>query len=139
MWNHAFWQTTRFGNGPLRSNGKPWLLRPKVSSFHVVFMLSISSTALHFIFTCGESFFQFQSSTTLYFIFIFIKIIFLLFYFNFFFSLLISLFFFVSPLQWPTGHTTSLLPPQSTRSTPLIQNQQKPPDPHLGQDRRSTP
>jgi hypothetical protein len=34
---------------------------------------------------------------TLYFIFIFIKIIFLLFYLNFFFSLLISLFFFVSP------------------------------------------
>jgi hypothetical protein len=34
---------------------------------------------------------------TLYFIFIFIKIIFLLFYLNLFFSLLISLFFFVSP------------------------------------------
>jgi hypothetical protein len=60
--------------------------------------VSISSTAIHFIFTCGEfftcgeSFLQLHSSTTLYFIFIFIKIIFLLFYFNFFFSLLISLF-----------------------------------------------
>jgi hypothetical protein len=39
-----------------------------------------------------------HNQQTLYFIFIFIKIIFLLFYFNFFFSLLISLFFFVSPL-----------------------------------------
>ena len=61
----------------------------------------ISKIALYFIFTYGEfstrgeSFFQLHSNTTLYFIFIFIKIIFLLFYFNFFFSLLISLFFFV--------------------------------------------
>ena len=51
---------------------------------------SISSTVFYFIFTCGEfficgeSFFQLHSSTTLYFIFIFIKIIFLLFYLNFF-------------------------------------------------------
>ena len=58
---------------------------------HIMNYKSISSTALYFIstcrefFTCGEYFFQFHSNTTLYFIFIFIKIIFLLFYFNFFF------------------------------------------------------
>ena len=51
---------------------------------------SNSNTTLHFIstcrefFTCGESFFYLHSNTTLYFIFIFIKIIFSLFYFNFF-------------------------------------------------------
>ena len=79
---------------------------------------SISNIALHFIFICrefficGESFFQLHFNTTLYFIFIFIKIIFLLFYFNFLFlSLLISLFFFLSPLRWLTPHC---LPPQST-------------------------
>ena len=63
---------------------------------------SISSITLHFIFTCGEfstcgeSFFQLHSSTTLYFIFIFIKIIFLLFYLNFF-----SLSSFLAPLLNP--------------------------------------
>ncbi len=67
---------------------------------------SISSTALHFIFTygefstCGESFFQPNSSTTLYFIFIFIKIVFLLFYLNFF-----SLFSFLAPLLNPPATT----------------------------------
>ena len=65
---------------------------------------------------------------TLYSIFIFIKIIFLLFYFNFFFSLLISLFFFVSPLYWPTPPSkTQQQPPlhQVANSKPNIQNQQK--------------
>jgi hypothetical protein len=51
---------------------------------------------------------------TLYFIFIFIKIIFLLFYLNFFFfSLLISLFFFVSPLLSPP-------PSRSPQQRPLL-------------------
>ena len=51
---------------------------------------SISNTDLYFISTCGEfstcgeSFLQLYSNITLYFIFIFIKIIFSLFYFNFF-------------------------------------------------------
>ena len=86
---------------------------------------SNSSTALYFISTCGEfftygeSFFHLHSSTTLYFIFIFIKIIFLLFYFNFFFSLLISLFFFVlysgDPFHRPRPKTHSK--PKSARPT----------------------
>jgi hypothetical protein len=63
---------------------------------------SISSTARHFIFTCkefsirGESFFQPNSSPSIYFIFIFIKIIFLLFYLIFF-----SLSSFLVPLLNP--------------------------------------
>ena len=60
---------------------------------------SISSTALYFISTCEESFFQLHSNTTLYFIFIFI-ILFELFFFFFLsphFSFLLR-----SPFRWPT-------------------------------------
>ena len=71
---------------------------------------SIYNIALYFISTCGEfficreSFFQLHFSTTLYLIFIFIKIIFLLFYFNFFFSL--SSFLFSSSFSTPVTHST---------------------------------
>ena len=70
---------------------------------------SNSSTALYFIstcgefFTCGESFFHLHSSTTLYFIFIFIKIIFLLSYFHFF---SLSSFLFSSSFSTPVTHST---------------------------------
>ena len=71
----------------------------KISNSYVYFIsVLFRVSSLYFIsmcgefFTYGELFLQLHSSTTLYFIFMFTKIIFLLFYFNFFFSLLISLF-----------------------------------------------
>jgi hypothetical protein len=107
---------------------------------------SNSSTAFYFIstcgefFTCGESFFHLHSSTTLYFIFIFIKIIFLLFYFNFFFSLLISLFFFVlhsgDPFHHPRPKTHGK--PRSARPTanPRPTTNPSPPRANRSPDRR---
>ena len=72
---------------------------------------SISSSSVYFIFTCkefstcGEQFFQLHSNSPLYFIFIFIKIIFLLFYLNFF-----SLSSFLTSLLNPSRSAQSTTP-----------------------------
>ena len=94
------------------------------------------TTSLHFslyrtFFTCRELFFQLHFNK------LSVLSLFLLFYFNIF-----SLFFFVSPLWWPTGNTASLLNPPRLVQTPnpsqdRLKNLLK--KPTLGQAETTTP